>query len=302
MGDMIDFYADHAIDYVESLRKQIREEQEKCNRLRREASAGGVQQILQYPLPYGVTKYNSPELARAAIREVMRQAVETKAANDKAIAANAAIYAEAVAYLTNLGLKPETRKWNGRKRKTVTEPSDWTLLIGTQIPRADGRNEFDTKVKSLLHECDVRESDAKKAAEMEQRMIEQDRKRKERDATVAVLGSKYGLPLTVEYNEVLAAILEKDKYLRLAHWMERNREDWNDGSHYADIGLRTFAVETDQDREVYRDIDGYITDWEGDGRIFRDCEWNYSRLFEIAREREPEVFLDYCKLIGLGEE
>ena len=53
--------------------------------------------------------------------------------------------------------------------------------------------------------------------------------------------------------DILDVILEKDKYLRLAHYLLKNREDWNDGYSYAESGLNGFDVETETDKLIEDD-------------------------------------------------
>lgn len=79
--------------------------------------------------------------------------------------------------------------------------------------------------------------------------------------------------------EILHAILEKDKYLNLAHHLEANRNDWNDGYWSAKRGLQGFTIDSNEDQEIYNCI-YKITQYEDvDGRYFRDCEYNYGMLF-----------------------
>ena len=86
--------------------------------------------------------------------------------------------------------------------------------------------------------------------------------------------------------EVMENALAKDKYLRLAYALECNRNDWNDGPNFAEGGLNSFEVVTKQDEEIYTEISGRIEDWDGDGRVFRDCKWNYSALYELVEDSE----------------
>lgn len=113
---------------------------------------------------------------------------------------------------------------------------------------------------------------------------------------LATLRVKYGLALDAATYDIEQAILEKDKYLRLAHYLLKNREDWNDGPHYANIGLSGFSVENDIDHEIYTAINEHIVDWDGDGRIFRDIEWNYDRLFGMA---DVNVMSDYSAFVEI---
>ena len=100
----------------------------------------------------------------------------------------------------------------------------------------------------------------------------------------ATLCVKYDLDAEAEDCDIREAILSKDKYLHLAYWLERNRGDWNDGYSFAETGLSGFHAETAEDNDIVADISSYIEDWDGDGRVFRDCEYNYGVLYGMADE------------------
>lgn len=92
-------------------------------------------------------------------------------------------------------------------------------------------------------------------------------------------------------------ILSKDKYLRLAYWMERSRGDWNDGYSYAEIGHNSFVVEDETDKEIYEEIGALIQNEDGDyvdGRCFRDCKWNYGVLYNMVKD--AALFADFLKI------
>lgn len=86
----------------------------------------------------------------------------------------------------------------------------------------------------------------------------------------------------VSFESVLAALLSKDKYLRLAHYLLLNRENWTEGPSLADTGLNSFEIETSEDQEIHNELLKLIVEWEGDGRVFRDCHFNYDFLFSKA--------------------
>ena len=98
---------------------------------------------------------------------------------------------------------------------------------------------------------------------------------------------KYKIDIESEWCDILDVVLNKDKYLYLAYSLERNREDWNEGCRYAESGLCNFEVESDLDKKIYADIREYIDNWEDymDGRVFRDCEYNYSVLYELVEDK-----------------
>lgn len=66
-----------------------------------------------------------------------------------------------------------------------------------------------------------------------------------------------------EYNnrlleEKLDTILEKSKYLYLAHYLEKNRGDWSSGYNYARVGINGFGVESELDGMIWEEIEGLI--------------------------------------------
>lgn len=112
-------------------------------------------------------------------------------------------------------------------------------------------------------------------------------KEKKKNLFVSTMKVKYDLPFDASEWEIRGAILEKNKYLKLAHYLLLNRLDWNDGYDYAETGLNSFKVETEQDQEIFDDISRCIDSAEDgiDGRIFRDTKWNYDELFAIVDDQ-----------------
>lgn len=137
----------------------------------------------------------------------------------------------------------------------------------------------------------------------EKQKKEDEVKRKESERELAFLLSKYGLQITYDWDNLLSAILSKNKYLNLAYYLRKNRGDWNDGYSYAKNGLDDFDIETSTDKEIYDCINHIITEYEDvDGRYFRDCEWNYDVLFGMVKEQDPELYADYEKVYSKLDE
>jgi hypothetical protein len=93
--------------------------------------------------------------------------------------------------------------------------------------------------------------------------------------------------------------VEKNKYLKLAHYLSKNRLDWSDGCSYAQEGLENWINETSFDEEIYKEISGLISNWDNDGRVFRDCEHNYDSLFTFVKSTYPDLYEVYTKLMSL---
>lgn len=99
-----------------------------------------------------------------------------------------------------------------------------------------------------------------------------------------------------DWEDILNIIIDKNKYLCLAHFLLENRNDWNDGYSYAERGLMNFSVETDEDQSIYDEINSLIGDnWDGDGRCFRDCEWSYDQLFSMVDEKLMNDYNEVAK-------
>lgn len=96
-------------------------------------------------------------------------------------------------------------------------------------------------------------------------------------------------------------ILSKDKYLMLGYWLMRNREDWNDGYGYAEVGLSQFSIDSAEDAEIHASLTDIINRSyeEGgiDGRVFRDCEYSYGYLF--GKVNDQSLFKDYEKITSM---
>lgn len=121
--------------------------------------------------------------------------------------------------------------------------------------------------------------------------VERDREAAEeakiRSHTEALLRAKYTPDNAMSTkNDILQAILKKDKYLHLAYYLEMNRGDWNDGYSYAEMGLDGFNVVTDLDKEIVEEIQGLIDNWDHDGRVFRDCTYNYGYLYGLVEDQQ----------------
>lgn len=97
--------------------------------------------------------------------------------------------------------------------------------------------------------------------------------------------------------DILDVLLSKDKYLCLAHYLQLNRGDWNDGYYYAEQGLQGFDIVTIEDENIYNCI-STITQYEDvDGRYFRDCEYSYDVLF--GKVEDESLLNDYGTLSAL---
>lgn len=188
--------------------------------------------------------------------------------------------------------RPNTRSKN---RQWITKNAgfnDDLLRLGSTS------DHFDQSIRTL-NDYEKRIQEYSQVKQREEAAIELKNKAKVQQASnlkeLAVLAVKYGT--AVEADEILDAILLKNKYLALGHYLLKNREDWTEGYNYAEQGLAFFNVASEEDAKIHSEITALIENWDGDGRVFRDCEYNYDRLFSIARD--APLIADYSKVVSL---
>lgn len=181
-----------------------------------------------------------------------------------------------------------------RSSKSTKMYHSFPSEIRKQIPTQYSENKLDELKKTLIDQVKKIWNDEIYKMKQVRVKKEKEEKEKEYNKKLALLLAKYDLELTDSWKELNEAIIDKSKYLRLAHYLEANRNDWTDGYSYADSGLSNFVTESDLDNKIYNDISSYMYDkWDGDGRVFRDCEYNYSVIYSIAAKEDPQLYKDY---------
>lgn len=227
--------------------------------------------------------------------EILPTFEETRLKNQELIEHNKVVIEKIKLFMTTIGIpssySERDMKSRARNPKYITKSAGYLEDIRRNIATIDSG--YANLVKNIDNHKKSIETWAsnhiKSFRELKKAQEEKDALNK-KAKTLAYLTVKYDLPIESDEYEILDVILKKDKYLRLAHFMSKNRNNWNDGPYYASVGLDAFKVETDEDHEIENDISQHIYNWDGDGRIFRDCEWNYNRLFSKV---DSELMKDY---------
>lgn len=170
---------------------------------------------------------------------------------------------------------------------------EWVSQVFGQIPITYSESKLNDLVKSYKEKVKKFYDDETKRIKEEELKKEAELKLKETNKKLALLLAKYDMNLSQDWDDLLNIIISKNKYLYLAYYLERNRGDWNDGYSYAETGLDNFTIENELDQDIYNDISSYFDDWCGDGRVFRDCNYNYSYLYGIVADVEPDLYKDF---------
>lgn len=214
-----------------------------------------------------------------------------RARNAERIVHNKAIHEKIGLLMTRMGVKKYcTTEYVRRKPKSIAHDPGYIGDLNRAIPLMDNYSVF-------KHTIDNQRAEIKRWADTRLATIDaevQARAEAEKDARrtqyLATMRVRYNLAYDADADQVLEAILDQSPHLKFAHWLYRNRCNSNDGPHYARVGMDGFNPLDDRDREIYQRVAEKVTDWDGDGRIFRN---DYTELFGIASERANEASLDY---------
>lgn len=220
------------------------------------------------------------------------------AANQQAIETNRAITAKVTLIMRELGIPGtyQERDYASRAQrpKYNTKAAGYIGDLSRNIVVNDG---FEAAISSASRaKSAAKEFHAKKIAGLAQK------EREEASAKAKIKADNVLVHMRVKYkcepedsvSEILSAIIEKNKYLFLAHWMQENRLDWNDGPSSARTGLDGFSVETEEDQKIYDAVYSRIDDWDGDGRVFRDMEYSYDVIYGMVDD--TELMADYQRI------
>lgn len=180
--------------------------------------------------------------------------------------------------------RSKTKKWISKRAGFLED-------VQRAAPTWNEYSSHEDKVRQLKVLLETEYAKAKDAVVKVEKEEAAKKKASEDVHKLALLRAKYTPEdaMSDKYT-ILHAILDKDKYLNLAHHLEANRNDWNDGYWNAERGLQGFTIVSNEDQEIY-DCIYKITQYEDtDGRYFRDCEYNYGMLFGKV---DAAIYKDY---------
>lgn len=254
---------------------------------------------------FGVLQeYQAPKLWHQSIDSMSKEQFDREVeaarpmceANDAAYQANLALMRKLAAIISAAGFDKSTRRLKGRSQwKTEEVDCEWySLLKGAVRSPSCTVSWLNTKVEEVKRKR--AEAEAKQAKEQRQREIEASRAEAERKKTVAVVevAKELGVdPVTADADSLIEELRSRDKYIDLAKAMADTRGDWSDGFYRVTGALGRFKPESEVDIAIVSEVSELAHGDESDGRIFRDCTWNYSRVYELA---DPVLRALYSRL------
>lgn len=118
-------------------------------------------------------------------------------------------------------------------------------------------------------------------------------------STLFALNVKYGVGSEDAF-DIFLEIINKNKYLDLAHAMNRVRGDWSEGCDIVIRALNRFdgQMTSNTDNDISSDVWSCVENFE-DGRVFRDTTWNYTKIFELV---DIDILQDYNTIIEYIED
>ncbi len=305
-------------DALTSAQQRLAQEAKRLEDTLAASSCGKIQKVERVKLPAlnrietydpNWNGYRGPDWkvavpkAEAVLAQARLDIEAQHTANLVIIEANRVVYNQVVSLMTHVGIPQSTSKTGyatpkARKMTTTVKGAGYLEDLREHCPRDDGYDDAKRRLADFERSIEsYKQAGAKKEAEEEAKR-KAERVKRDQAVRMVRLGEKYGVSTPDDAHEVLEAILSKDKYLSLAHAMAAVRYDWNDGPGAVSNALDRFEVVSDEDRAVFEEIHGFVEDWDGDGRVFRDCKYNYSYL----RVKVPDELLsDYDEYMSLTE-
>lgn len=185
----------------------------------------------------------------------------------------------------------EFKTQRSRTKTTTTHSAGYLGDLQRNVPVSDEKDRMLTLIKSAEDSFKRHADTLKGTIRKELQEAEKTEKAKKEVLAKARLQVKYNLGDDFEWDDVLEVLDSKDKYFKLARAMEDTRNDWNDGYGRVQYAISDFDVVTEEDKEIFESIHELAYESEDiDGRVFRDCEYNYGFLYGKVSE---EIMKDY---------
>jgi hypothetical protein len=182
-------------------------------------------------------------------------------------------------------------KSRARYPKYDTLPAGYLADLQREVKTDDGFAGATSSYERMLAQYQAFKAQAAQAAEQAQReraaAAEREKQARLANVELAEIILRYGMDRESDWQDVLEALCEKHQRADLAVAMMNVRNDWNDGPDEVSRAIDRFTIETNEDKDIANSVMSNLGDgWDGDGRCFRDCEWNYDRLLSSVTDKQ----------------
>jgi hypothetical protein len=244
------------------------------------------------------TPETTVEIATNHLKSVYSQLEKMHQANLLAIENNKKVWESVTNFMVSLGVRTtysiyEAKSSRSTKKVEVQKMAGWLNDLHRLVKTDDGWKQVEADFKIKQEAISKYLKDKVAEVEAKNRVKEAEQKDKLRLEVFATLRVKYSLEPEADYDDILSCLLSKDQYLNLAHAMEKTRGDWTDGFYRVESALADFNTDSKENENIYNSISDLVNGDESDGRIFRDCEYNYGELYNKV---DPSLLSDFNKL------
>ena len=204
--------------------------------------------------------------------------------NSPAIAANIETKEALRGIMLAVGLKAsynESVLVRGRW-KTVETEAGWVkdlrrIQVDDGFEKAKARK---TEIERIMREVGKAEQ---ARIEKQAYEIQAEKDRRAELATLAEICTRRGWVFGADTSRetVIDALCTLDAHLDLANAMMQTRNDWGDGFYRVEAALGRFG---DTNLAVSEELWGLVNGDETDGRIFRDCHYDYNTILEMVED------------------
>lgn len=191
----------------------------------------------------------------------------------------------------------EFKTQRSRTKTTTTHSAGYLGDLQRNVPVSDESERMLTLIKSAVDSLKRHADTLKGTIRKELQEAEKTEKAKKEILAKARLQVKYNLDEDFEWSDVLDVLDKKDKYFMLARAGEETRGYWGEGFGKVEYALDRFIVETEEDKEIEKEYAEILEEHNNgdceDGRIWRDCQFNYSYLYSKV---DTDLMTDYNTL------
>ncbi len=265
--------------------------------------SGGYIHLFGPDTRFGTRNWRACAKAAREQLEEARKALEAQhQENIPLLANNERVRQQVTLLMTNLGIQPSRVEFGyatprAKKMTAKSHTAGYVEDLRSVCKTSDGYDaakrtldEFEKRIERYEAEEAAKEKDTQAKAAREQR-------EREKLVLLGAMAQKYGC--NADFDSLIDAMGELDKYFGLAYALERNRQNWSeDGPDRAAAGLNGFKIESDEDQAIYDSLNHLVENWEGDGRVFRDTRYNYTVLYGMVKHEG--LMEDFAKLEAAG--
>jgi hypothetical protein len=300
------YHARYIADYVEQLDHELTKAQKDLEAEKQKAlTLGGiscqVQDVTVLKLGFNRYQHRTPDAGKIWLEQQYDACKKIHIKNAPSIENNKKVLETLTDLLIKVGLKvKDTYRKTKRSRFDSYREAAWLVSLKSQLKVDDGYETVERDYRNAQYDIRnwvdqyAREQEAAKKAEADKlaatkQMVQLNKFR-----------TKFNLP-GAQAGDIFKLILEKNKYLRLGHYLKLNRSDSSGSTQYAREGLSRFGADTTEDKKIINEITQVIQEFTYRPRpeLFRDCEYNYDFLLEKAEKIDKELVDDYTEFCCL---